>query len=286
MLHHFGSLLRGTAREWAKHNVLQLAAALSYYSIFSIAPLLVIVIALVGWFFGPEAVRGQLDEQLRGIMGRPAAETVQSMVQSAYKPGRGVWATVIGISALLIGASGVFAQLKDALNAIWNAPPQTGSGVAAFLRDRLVSFGMVLVIGFLMLMSLVLTTTIAAAWNVISAWLPLSKFLLGVMGLVVSAGIITTLFAFIFKWLPDVPIRWRHVWLGAAFTAVLFEIGKLLLGIYLARESATSTYGAAGAVVLILLWVYYTAIILLTGACFTRSYRDRAAALGNTRVPK
>lgn len=275
MLRDVGHLLRATARQWSGHKVMQLAAALAYYSIFSIAPLLVVIIALVGWIFGPEAVRGQLDEQLRGSMGQPAAETVQSMVQSAYKPGQGIWATVVGLAALLLGASGVFAQLKDALNTIWNAPAQSGSGVAVFFRDRLVSFGMVLVIGFLMLTSLLLTTVIAAAWEIISGYLPLSKFFLSAAGFIVSAGIIAALFALIFRWLPDVPVRWRHAWIGGAFTAVLFEIGKLLLGVYLGREGTASSYGAAGAVVLILLWIYYTSIILLTGACFTRAFSDR-----------
>ena len=267
-------LLRETARQWSDHKIMQLAAALAYYSIFSIAPLLVVVIALVGWIFGPEAVRGQLDEQLRGSMGQSAAETVQSMVQSTYRPGQGIWATVIGVATLLLGASGVFAQLKDALNSIWDVPAPPGSGVMAFVRDRLVSFGMVLVIGFLMLTSLLLTTAIAAMWELISVWLPLSKFFLSAAGFVVSAGIIASLFACIFKWLPDLPMPWSHAWIGGAFTALLFEIGKLLLGIYLGREGTESSYGAAGAVVLILLWVYYTSIILLTGACFTRAFRD------------
>jgi len=269
-----GRLLRATTRQWSEHKVLQLSAALAYYSIFSIAPLLVIVVALVGWFYGPDAARGQLADQLRTNIGQPAAETVQSMVQSAYRPGQGGWAAAIGVATLLLGASGVFGQLKDALNAIWNAPPAQGSGVITFLRARLVSFGMVLVIGFLMLISLLLTTAAAAAWNVISAHLPLSKFFLTVAALAVSVGVTTTLFALIFKWLPDVPVRWRHVWTGAALTAVLFEIGKVLLGIYLGRESTASSYGAAGAGVLLLLWVYYNSVILFTGACFTRAYAD------------
>ena len=276
MLRDSANLLRNTARQWSEHKVLQLAAALAYYSIFSIAPLLVVVVALVGWIFGPEAVRGQLDDQLRHSMGQPAAETVQSMVQSAYKPGQGTWAAVIGIVTLLLGASGVFGQLKDALNTIWDAPPQPTSGVIDFLRGRLVSFSMVLVIGFLMLTSLLLTAVIAAAWDLISSYLPFSTILLGAAGFVVSAGIMTTLFALIFKWLPDVQVRWRHAWIGAALTALLFEIGKLLLGIYLGRQSTASSYGAAGAVVLILLWVYYTSVILLTGACFTRANCDQA----------
>jgi membrane protein len=278
MLSKIGSLLRNTARHWSEHKILQLAAALAYYSIFSIAPLLVIVVGLVGWIFGPDAVRGQLEGQLRSTMGLAAAETVQSMVKSAYQPGQGPWATFIGLAALLLGASGVFGQLKDALDTIWNAPTRPGLGVFAFLQDRLVSFGMVLVIGFLMLTSLLLTTVISAGWEFISVYLPLSSFLLGSLGFVVSASLIASLFASIFKWLPEVHVRWREAWVGAAFTAILFEVGKILLGIYLGRESTASGYGAAGAVVLVLLWVYYTTVILLTGACFTRAYRDSLAS--------
>ena len=252
-----GNLLRATARQWSEHKILQLSAALAYYSIFSIAPLLVIVVALVGWFYGPDAARDQLDDQLRDSIGQSAAETVQSMVQSAYRPGQGGWAATIGVATLLLGASGVFGQLKDALNTIWNAPPSQRSGVITFLRARLVSFGLVLVIGFLMLISLLLTAAAAAAWNVISAHLPVSKFLLTVAALAVSVTITTTLFALIFKWLPDVPVRWRQVWTGAALTALLFEIGKVLLGVYLGRESTASSYGAAGTVVLLLLWIHY-----------------------------
>jgi membrane protein len=274
-----GRLLRETARQWSEHKILQISAALAYYSIFSIAPLLVIVVAFVGWFYGPDAARDQLDDQLRASLGQSAAETVQSMVQSAYRPGQGGWAAAIGIATLLLGASGVFGQLKDALNTIWNAPPSRSSGAITFLRARLVSFGMVLAIGFLMLISLMLTTAAAAAWNVISAHLPLSKFFLTVAALAVSVGVTTTLFALIFKWLPDVPVRWRHVWTGAALTAVLFEIGKVLLGIYLGRESTASSYGAAGAVVLLLLWVYYNSVILFTGACFTRAYADATVTM-------
>lgn len=267
-------LLLETGRQWSAHKVMQLSAALAYYSIFSLAPLLVIIIALAGWAFGADAVRGSLDNQLQSSMGKTAAETVKSMIESAYQPKQGMWAAGLAFATLFLGASGVFGQLKDALNSIWNAPPPAVSGVTAFFRERVISFGIVLTFGFLMLVSLALTTTIAAAWDWISAWLPLSKFFLTAAGFLVSAGITATLFALIFKWLPDVPVRWRDSWIGAAFTAVLFEIGKLLLGIYLGQQSASSSYGAAGAVVLILLWIYYASIILLTGACFTRAYQD------------
>jgi membrane protein len=272
------SVLAATGRYWSQHKILQLSAALAYYSIFSIAPLLIISIAIAGWIFGADAVQGRLDEQLRGYVGQSSAETLQSMVESGYKPGQGGWAAAVGIVALFLGASGVFGQLKDALNVIWDAPPSKVSGIGSFFRDRVVSFGMVLVIGFLMLISLALTTVAAAAWEVLTVYLPLSKFLLSATGFFISAWITTTLFALLFKWLPNVSIRWPYAWAGGAFTAVLFEIGKMLLGIYLGREGTTSSYGAAGAVILILLWIYYTSVILFTGACFTRAYRDQAIA--------
>jgi membrane protein len=272
------NLLRDTARHWVKHHVLQLSAALAYCSIFSIAPLLVVVIALAGWFFGPDAVRGDLNNELRGSMGQTAAATIQSMVQSAYRPGQGTWATALALVTLVIGASGVFAQLKDALNAIFNAPPRAGSTIIALLQDRLLSVAMVLVIGFLMLTSLLLSTAAAAVWTFISAWLPLSTLLLSTAGVALSALVTATLFALIFKWLSDAPVTWRHAWIGAAFTSILFEIGKMLLALYLGRMSAASTYGAAGAVVLILLWVYYASAIVLTGACFTQAVRDHSSA--------
>ena len=261
---------------------MQLAAALAYYSIFSIAPLLVIAVAIAGAVFGPDAVRGQLDVQLRGLMGRVGAEAIQSMVQSAYQPGKGIWAAVVGGAVLLLGASGVFGQLKEALNAIWEAVPPKVSGTVGFVRERVVSFSMVLVLGFLMLSSLLLTTVVAATWDWLTIYLPLSKYLLSAVGVLVSGGITATLFALIFKWLPDTKVQWREAWVGAAATAILFELGKTFLAVYLGRQGASSSYGAAGAVVIVLLWVYYTAIILLTGACFTAAYLEltRKAKMG------
>jgi len=269
-----GPLGREIARRWTVHKVMQLSAALAYYSIFSIAPLLVIAVSIAGAVFGPDAVRGQLDEQLRGAMGRVGAEAVQSMVQSAYQPGKNIWAAMTGGALLLLGAAGVFGQLKDALNTIWEAVPPPVSGFVGFIRERVVSFSMVLVMGFLMLTSLLMTAVIAGAWDRVSAYLPLSKYFLSVAGVLVSGGVTATLFAFMFKWLPDTRVRWREAWVGAAGTAIMFELGKTFLAVYLGREGASSSYGAAGALVVVLLWVYYTAVILLTGACFTAAYLE------------
>jgi membrane protein len=269
------ALFKETARQWSRHKIFQISAALAYYSIFSIAPLLVIAVAVAGWAFGPAAVSGELTNQLREMMGPKAAEAVQSMVQSAYQPGKGMWATVIGVATLILGASTVFGQLKDALNTIWDVPAPSASGIARLVRDRLVSFGFVLVVGFLLLISLALTTFVAAAWGYVEDWIPVSKGLLTALGVFVSMGISATLFAAIYRWLPDLHIAWKHAWKGAIFTAALFELGKLGLGMYLGREGASSSYGAAGAVILVLLWIYYTSAIFLTGATFTRACREK-----------
>jgi membrane protein len=262
-----------TGKQWSEHNILQMSAALAYYSIFSIAPLIVIIVAFAGYFYGPDAIHGKLEGQLSGMMGKTAATAVQSMVKSAYKPGQGIWAALIGTVTLLAGATGVFGQLKDALNKVFEAPPVAGSTVLALIRERVVSFGMILVIGFLMLASLVFTAVISSLWGWVAVWIRLPEFLLGVVGFVVSLSVTALLFALILKWLPDGRIRWRDAWVGAGLTAVLFELGKFLLGIYLGQESTASSYGAAGAVVLVLLWVYYTSAIVLTGAAFTAAYR-------------
>jgi len=278
-----GSLLKEMADDWMEDNVLRLSAALAYYSIFSIAPLLVIAVGIAGWVLGPDAVHGHLDDQLRGMMGPEAAKAVQSMVQSASKPSDSAWATAIGFLTLLLGASGVFGQLKDALNTIWEVKALRSSGLLGFVKERLLSFGMVLVIGFLLLTSLVLTTALAALMKYFGGMFPIPEAAVGITGFVVSAGIVTTHFALIFKVLPDANVCWRHVWIGAAVTALFFEIGKFLLGFYLGHQSTASSYGAAGSVVLVLLWVYYTSMILLTGAEFTRVY---AKAAGHAIAPE
>jgi membrane protein len=265
-------LLKATFDAWMEDNALRLSAALAYYSIFSIAPLLVIAISIAGLVLGDEAVRGQLDEQLKGYVGPQAAASVQSMVQSASKPAEGWMGAVIGFVTLMLGASGVFGQLKDALNTIWEVKAKGGTGVWGFARERLLNFGMVLVIGFLLLTSLMLTTALAALSSYFESLVGIPPVVGGVLGFVVSFGVVTTLFAFIFKVLPDAQIEWRNVWTGAVVTALLFELGKFGLSFYLGRESTASGFGAAGSVVLLLLWVYYASCILLFGAEFTQVY--------------
>ena len=267
-------MLKRSYLGWMEDKALRLSAALAYYSIFSIAPLLVITIGVVGLVLGQEAVSGQLYGELKSYMGAQSAEAIQSMVQSASKPSQGVIATVTGFVLLILGASGVFGELKDALNTIWGVTPKTGLGIMGIVRGKFLNFGMVLVIGFLLLISLMMSTAIAGLNHRLESVLALPSVIWSVLAFIISTGLVTTLFAMIFKVLPDAQIRWRHVWFGALITAVLFEIGKTGLGWYLGREGAASAYGAAGSVVLLLLWVYYTSCILFFGAEFTQVYAE------------
>jgi membrane protein len=265
-------ILKAAASGWMENNALRLSAALAYYSVFSIAPLLVLSIGIAGWFFGADAVRGHLDDQLKGLVGGQAATAIQSMVQSTSQPSKSITATIVGVVTLLIGASGVFGQLKDALNTMWGVKASSGLGWRAFVRERLLSFGMVLVIGFLLLTSFLLTTALTAFNHWMESLIELPTWVWGGAALLLSMVVITVLFATIFKVLPDVTISWRHVWVGAFATALLFEVGKFGLAYYLGRESTASGFGAAGSVVLLLLWVYYASCILLFGAEFTQAY--------------
>jgi membrane protein len=266
------SLISQTATEWMEDGALRLSAALAFYSVFSIAPLLIISISIAGLVLGTEAVRGQLDQELSAYIGKQAAAGVQTLVQGASRPAQSWIGTAVGFTVLLVGASGVFGQLKDALNIIWDVKVTRKLGVAGFLRTYLLSFGMVLGLGFLLLVSLLLSTAIAALNKYLNYYLGLPVEVWTVLALLVSMALLAVLFATIFKMLPDIQVRWREVWVGAVATAVLFEVGKFGLGYYLGRESTASTYGAAASVVLLLLWVYYASCILLFGAEFTQVY--------------
>lgn len=276
------TLLKDTFNDWMEDKALRLSAALAYYSIFSIAPLFVIAIGIAGVVLGEEAVQGQLQATLSDYVGPVAAQSVQEMVKSAAKPGQGAVATVVGFATLLLGAGGVFGQLKDALNSIWEVKSLSGSGVSGFVRERLLSFGMVLVIGFLLLASLLATTVIAGLSHYLEARFALPSFIWSAVNFVVSFGLSTALFALIFKVLPDAKIEWRSVWIGAGVTALLFELGKFGLSFYLGREGTASSFGAAGSIVLLLLWVYYASCILFFGAEFTQVY---ARAAGHAIAP-
>jgi membrane protein len=263
-------LLRDTLSEFNTDKAPRLAAALAYYTAFSIAPLLLVVISIAGLVWSREAVQDQLDNQIRGLVGTETAETVQELVASADHPQTGVLATVIGVVTLFLGAAGVFGQLQDALNTVWGVQPRPNQGIGAMLRARFLSFTMVFGIGFLLLVSLALSAFLSALNGWLISQLPFSEFVLQIINFIVSFGVVTLLFAVIYKVLPDAKISWRDVWVGAAVTALLFTVGKLLIGLYIGNSSTSSSYGAAGSFVVLLLWIYYSAMIFLFGAEFTQ----------------
>ena len=258
--------------EFIQDKVPRLGAALSYYTIFSLAPLLLIAIAIAGLVFGRQAAQGQIFGQLRGVLGENSAKMVQEMVASAGKPRSGAIAAILGVVTLIFGASGVFGQLKDALNTIWDVEPKKDAGIPGMIKDRFLSAAMVFGIGFLLLVSLIIDATISALGKYAGSHLPGGEAIWQILQNVVALGVVTVLFAMIFRFLPDLKIEWRDVWLGAMLTAVLFLIGKIALGIYFGKSAVGSSYGAAGSLVLVLLWVYYSAQILLFGAEFTQVY--------------
>ena len=268
-----GRLVRETVAEANQDNVPLFAAALAYYTVFSLAPVLVIAIAIVGVAFGEEAARGEIGRQMQGLLGAQGAEFVQSMIQNANQPGSGgLLATIVSTGILLFGASGVFGQLQTALNTIWEVKPKPGRAVKSFLQSRFLSFAMVLVIGFLLLVSLVLSAVLAGISTYFKAVFPEFVILGQLLNFALSFAVVTLLFASIYKFLPDVHIPWKNLWVGAGVTALLFNIGKFAIGLYLGNSTVGSTYGAAGSLVVVLIWVFYSAQILLYGAEFTQVY--------------
>lgn len=264
-------VVKGTVTDFMEDKALRLAAALAYYAIFSIGPLLFVLVAVAGWLFGEDAVRGEVSGQITGFVGEESAKTIESMM-AAKKLGTSPITTVLAVITLVIGASGVFGQLQDALNTIWEVKAKPGMGIMAFLRDRFLSMSMVLGLGFLLLISMVLTTAVQAMVVKGGQLLPIPDAVTAILSTIISFIIVALLFAMIYKFLPDVKLVWSDVWVGALVTAGLFTAGKFLLGLYLGREGTSSAYGAAGSVVVILLWVYYSSIILLFGAEFTQAY--------------
>lgn len=266
------TLFKQTFTEFSEDKVPRLGAALAYYTIFSIAPLLLIAIAIAGVAFGKAEAQRQIVQQLNGAMGPASAHAIEEMLANAAKPKSGIIAGIIGVITLLMGASGVFGQLKDALNTIWDVKPDKKGGVMKMIKDRFLSFAMVAGVGFLLLVSLVLDTAIAAMGSYAAHHMVGGEALWQAVQLVFSFCVITVLMAMIFRFLPDLKIEWRDVWLGAALTSLLFVIGKFALGIYFGKSAVGSSYGAAGSLVIVLLWVYYSAQILLFGAEFTQVY--------------
>ena len=233
--------------------------------------------------FGRDAVQGHVVAQIQGLVGREAAFTIQAMIENAHRSHSGVVATVIGIATLLIGATAVFGELQDALNLIWRSPPRRRRFWLSMILSRLLSFSLVIVLGFLMLASLIVSAAITAFSNYLEMIAGATGHVLSLINFVTSFGILTLLFALLFKVLPDAPVRWRDVWLGSVITTLLFSLGKFLIGLYLGNSAIASSYGAAGSLVVILVWIYYSAQILLFGAQFTRLYSAKRSALAATR---
>lgn len=267
------NLTRKTFVAWIDDFAPSMGAALAYYTMFSISPLLVISIAVAGMVFGQEAAQGQVLIQLRGLMGEEGAAAVAGLLKSARDPNQSVFATAVGVVTLLIGAATVFGELQSALDRIWRAPllPKR-SGFWALLRGQLLPFGMILGIGFILLVSLTVSTVLAALGGWWEPWFGKWEAPLRTINILVDFAVTTLLFAMIYKVLPRVRIDWRDVWMGAMVTAVLFTLGKFLIGLYLGRSAVASTFGAAGSIIVVLLWVYYSAQVFLLGAEFTWVY--------------
>lgn len=276
------SLVARAVNDWLRHRGPRLGAALSYYAVFSLGPLLLIVIAVAGIFFDAGVVQGTLTTEINRLLGEAGSQAVDAMMKGAANPGSGRTAAMVGVALLVVAALGVVVQLKDALNTIWEVEDERAQGMWSYVRTYLISLGGVLAVGFLLAVSLVLNTAISAVsvnlgmageglfWQLVEA--------------AVSLGVLTVLFASMFKYFPDVPVQWAHVWPGAFATALLFQIGKFAIGWYVATQALESTYGAAGAIIVLLIWVYYAAQILLFGAALTHAYSEQHSATTESRA--
>ncbi|RED26497.1 membrane protein [Flavobacterium cutihirudinis] len=266
-------LLKNTFLEFNDDNAIKLSAALAYYTIFALPPLLIIIITICGVFFGEEAVTGELYGQINGLVGNGAASQIQEAIKNVQLSGDNVFATVFGVVMLLIGASGVFAEIQSSINFIWGLRAKPDKGVKKFIQNRLMSFSMIVSVGFLMLVSLFISTTLDLLSTRLKVYFPESTvYLFYVINIIIVLASISTLFAIIFRTLPDGKIRWKDAFIGSGVTAILFMIGKFAIGLYLGNSTVASVYGAAGSVIIILVWVYYSAIILYFGAEFTKVY--------------
>lgn len=278
------SLSRDSIDGWMRHRASRTGAALAFYTVFSLAPVLILSIAIAGFFFGQQAARGEIVEQIRGLIGTSGAVAVQAVLENAARPGAGILATVVSVVTLIIGANTALAELKSGLDQIWDVPPEKQQGFWYFIRTRVTSLGMILALGFLLLVSLVVSAALAGLerfWrgddvvSVVVSW----------FNLVFSFALVVVLFATIYKMLPSIRIAWRDAFVGALVTAILFSAGKFAIGAYIGNSGLASTYGAAGSVVLLLVWVYYSAQIFLLGAEFTRSYAHQWGSLRDANRP-
>jgi membrane protein len=260
---------------WWNDNVPRLGASLAYYTLFALAPILVVAISVAGLVFGADAVRGEVVGQIQGLVGRQGAEAVQAMIQGAARPSASRLATVLGLGTAFLGATGAFIELQTALNAIWRVQPRPGVSVFAFLKQRLISFGLVVGVGFVLLVSLVVNAALSGFNRYLGRVFPTLTAFWEASNVLVSLGVVTLLFAMVYLVLPDVRLRLRDVWVGALVTAGFFTVGKQVIGLYLGTTTLASSYGAAGSVVVLLAWVYYSSQVVLLGAEFTRFYVER-----------
>ena len=269
------ALFKDTWTEFSEDKAQRLGAALAYYTIFSIAPLLLIAVAIAGAIFGRQAAQGEIQAQLAGTLGPGAAHAIEVMVANAAKPKSSTLATIVGVITLLLGAAGVFGQLQEALDTIWNVESKKSAGFMGMIKDRFLSMAMVFGIGFLLLVSLIFDAAISAMGMYIGTRVPGGEAVLLVVQNMIAFALITVLFSLIFRYLPHTTVAWRDVWFGAIFTSLLFVLGKFGLGLYIGKASVGSAYGAAGSLVIILIWVYWSAQILFFGAEFTQVYAQR-----------
>ena len=275
-------LLRDAAKEWDEDNASRLAAALSYYTLLSVAPLIVLSIAIAGLAYGPEAARGEIARELGSVVGAQAAQAIESIIAHAEAPASGIVSTVIGLVVLLLGASGVFNELATALNEIFDVKRKRDQGALGFVRHRLFAFAMVLSVAFLLLITLVASAALSAVGHFFASYLPGGEFIWQLANFTLGLAFTTALFGLIFKVVPDVRARWSDLWVGALFTAALFSLGRLLLALYIGKSAPTSSYGAAGSMVALVIWVYYSTQVFFFGAEFTQVYARR---FGNPILP-
>jgi membrane protein len=265
-------LLRQAGVAWLSDNVPRFGAALAFYTLFSLAPVLIVAVSIAGFVFGKEAARGEIVRQFQGLMGRQGATAIETIIQSTNRHGLGVVATTLGIVAILVGASGAFNELQEALNIVWKVDTRTKTFWKITVRQRVFSLGLVIATGFLLMTSLVVTASLSAAERFVSHLLPMPAILLESINFVFSFAMITILFGLILKFIPEAAIQWRDVRMGAAITSLLFTVGKSVIGFYLGHSALTSAYGAATSLVAFLVWIYYSAQILLFGAELTYVY--------------
>jgi membrane protein len=287
-------VLKETGTAWDEDNVTRLAASLAYYTLLSIAPLIILAVAVTGLAFGEDAARQHIAGELSGVVGAGAATALESIAKNAQTPGTGVVSIAVGLVVLLFGASGVFGELQSALNTVWDVAPKPGRGIWGIVKDRFFSFTLVVGVAFLLLVSLVVSAALTWVGKIFEQALPGGAVVWQVLNFGISFAVVTALFALMFKTLPDVRIQWRDVWVGAAVTAGLFTLGKFGLGIYLGSAGVSSAYGAAGSIVALVIWVYYSAQVLLVGAEFTEVYArcfgsqitpdDKAVAVERARL--